>query len=167
MPIKTISKENNNCLYFITMTINRWYYLFDRFNRWNILADSLKYFQKNKGLKIYGYVFMLNHIHLLIQSENIIGFERDFKKFTSKEIKKNIIENERNLFELFLDKETGEYSFWQKTNSPKIIENKDFGLQKLNYIYYNPVRKDYVLKPEDWKWSSANSESEIKCESLY
>lgn len=110
---------------------------------------------------------MLNHIHLIVQSDNMIEFIRDFKKFTSKEIRKNLIEYEPNILELFLDKETGEYSFWQKTNSPKIIENEKFGLQKLNYIYNNPVRKGYVLRPEDWKWSSANIDGEIKCELLY
>ena len=27
--------------------------------------------------------------------------------------------------------------------------------QKIDYIHYNPVRKGYVDKPEDWRYSSA------------
>ena len=167
MPINQIHQENKHCQYFLTITVHRWYDIFDRFNRWEILSNSIKYFQKNKGLKIYCYVFMLNHIHLIVQSDDVASFIRDFKKFTSKEIKKNIMENEPNILELFLNKETGEYNFWQETNSPKIIENEKFGMQKLRYILDNPVRRSYVEKSEYWRWSSANPNSEIKCDELF
>ena len=33
---------------------------------------------------------MLNHIHLIVNNTDMIGFVRDFKTFTSKELKKNI-----------------------------------------------------------------------------
>lgn len=46
MPSVKISKESNSGIYFLTFTVNKWYYLFDRHNRWDILADSLKYCQK-------------------------------------------------------------------------------------------------------------------------
>jgi hypothetical protein len=45
---------------------------------------------------------------------------------------------------------------------PKLIETEDFFRNKLEYIYNNPVRKNYVMKPEDWYWSSANCICEIK-----
>ncbi|MDD2839845.1 MAG: hypothetical protein PHY80_01815 [Rickettsiales bacterium] len=167
MPISQIHQENKHCQYFLTITVNKWYDIFDGFDRWTILADSIKYFQKNRGLKIYCYVFMLNHIHLIVQSEDMIGFIRDFKRHTTKELKENIAKHEPNILELFLNKETCEYHFWQETNSPKIIENEKFGLEKLKYILNNPVRKDYVEKPEYWKWSSANPNSEIKCDELF
>ncbi len=167
MPISQIHQENKHCQYFLTMTVNKWYDIFDRFDRWTILADSIKYFQENRGLKIYCYVFMLNHIHLIVQSEDMIGFIRDFKRHTTKELKENITKNEPNILELFLNKETREYHLWQETNSPKIIENEKFGLEKLKYILNNPVRKDYVEQPEYWKWSSANPNSKIKCDELF
>ncbi len=79
-----------SCIYFITPTIHNWYYIFDRHNRWQILTDSLKFCQENKSLKVYAYVFVLNHLHLIIQSPDAIGFIRDFKKFTSKKLIENI-----------------------------------------------------------------------------
>ncbi|MDA3814953.1 MAG: hypothetical protein PF549_01140 [Patescibacteria group bacterium] len=90
MPSIRVSKKLNAGTYFITITTKRWYYVFDRYGRWNILAESLKWFQENKYLKLYGFVFMLNHIHLLIKSEDVIGFIRDFKSFNSKQIIVNI-----------------------------------------------------------------------------
>jgi len=44
---------------------------------------------------------MLNHIHLIVSSSDMIAFVRDFKKFTSKEIQKNIIATEPNILKLF------------------------------------------------------------------
>ena len=80
MPTLRIKKDLNTEMFFLTFTIKRWYYIFDRHYRWNILLESLRYFQKNKGLKIFNYVFMLNHIHLIVKSDDVIGFVRDFKK---------------------------------------------------------------------------------------
>ncbi|MBU3979557.1 hypothetical protein KJ980_05090 [Patescibacteria group bacterium] len=166
MPSAQIGKNNNSGCYFITFTINHWYYLFDRYNRWNILAKSLQYCVDNKSLKLYGFIFMLNHIHLIFSSPDAIGFIRDFKKFTSKELKKNILETEAHVLKLFLD-ENNNYQFWQKTNMPLLIETEKFFLQKLNYMYNNPVRKKYVEKPEYWYWSSANPACELKVKSAF
>jgi hypothetical protein len=48
----------------------------------------------------------------------------------------------------------------------KITLCRQLGLQKINYIHENPVRKQYVQRPEDWEWSSANPESEIIIEQI-
>ncbi len=154
------SQLNSNQIYFITPTIKNWYYIFDRHNRWQILADSIKFCQKNKGLEIFAYVFMLNHLHLIIKSPDVGGFLRDFKKFTSKKLIENIATTEPDVLRLF--KNEGGYEFWKYDNQPKLIETEQFFLQKVSYIHKNPVMKDYVIKPEDWKWSSANLQSEIE-----
>ncbi len=163
MPSIKISKELNSGIYFLTFTVKNWYYIFDRHNRFQILSDSIQYCQKNKDLKLYAYVFMLNHIHLIASSLDMITFVRDFKKFTSKEILKNIIATEPNILKLFRIGEN-KYEFWQKTNMPKLIEAKKYFFQKVNYIHENPTRKQYVVDPAYWFWSSANPQSVIKME---
>jgi len=100
---------------------------------------------------------MLNHIHLIVSSPDVAGFLRDFKRFTSKQLRESLQNHEPRVLELFVDKQ-GTYQFWQDTNAPKKIENPVFYLQKLNYLHENPVRKGYVVKPEYWFWSSANPE---------
>ena len=75
---------------------------------------------------------MLNHMHLIAGSREMIGFIRDFKTFTSKEIKKNIRETEPQILKLFQDDE--EYHFWQKTNMPEVIRSEDFYLEKAQYV---------------------------------
>jgi putative transposase len=160
MPSVRISKELTSGFYYLTFTVRNWYYIFDRHNRFQILADSLKYCQRHKGLKIYAYVFMINHMHVIASSPDMIGFVRDYKKHTSKEIQNNIIATEPNVLNLFR-LGNGKYEVWSKTNMPKMIENEEYLIQKMKYIHENPVRRQYVKKPEDWVWSSANPESDI------
>ena len=153
-------------MYFITLSVKRLYYLFDRHNRWQILINSLSYCQKYKDLKIYNWVFMLNHIHLIVRSQDVSGFLRDFKTFTSKELRENIAESEPNILKLFVDTKD-KYNFWSSTNMPKMIETVDFYLNKAKYIENNPVRKLYVRNPEDWIYSSANPEKLLDlCDAL-
>jgi REP element-mobilizing transposase RayT len=161
MPSVRINQELNDQTYFLTLTVKNWYYILDRHNRFQILADSLRYCQTNKGLRIYAYVFMLNHLHLIATAPDTIGFVRDFKKFTSKKIRENILATEPPVLKLF-ESPAGAFEFWESTNMPKIIAEGKYLRQKVNYIHANPVRKQYVKKAEDWLWSSANPESEIR-----
>jgi REP element-mobilizing transposase RayT len=85
MPSAGIVKELTSGIYYLTFTVRNWYYIFDRHNRFQILADSLKYCQENKGVKIYAYVFMINHLHLIASGSDMIGFVRDFKRHTSED----------------------------------------------------------------------------------
>lgn len=160
MPKTRVPQALNDAFYFITPTIWNWYYIFDRHNRWQIIADSIKFCQKNKGLELYAYVFMLNHLHLIARSPDVAGFLRDFKKFTSKKLIENISETEPQILKLFAD-ENG-YRIWKEDNQPKIIESEKFAVQKARYIHNNPVVKGYVTRAEFWKWSSANLDSEIQ-----
>ena len=166
MPSRRVAADLNVGTYYLTLTIQRWYYLFDRYNRWQILAESLRYCQENKGLELNGYVFMLNHIHLIATSPDMAGFLRDFKRFTSVQFKSNLETTEPSVLKLFMD-DKGKYRFWMETNAPKKIENPQFYLQKLNYIHENPVRKGYVAYAEHWIWSSANRASSLQIRILF
>jgi len=125
------------------------------------LADSLVYCQKSKGLEIYSYVFMMNHLHLIVRSPDVCGFIRDFKRYTTRRLLENIRKHEPNVLEMFVGDDRG-YRFWKEDNQPRIIERDKFARQKMNYIHNNPVEKGYVDRAEYWKWSSANPRSEIK-----
>jgi len=166
MPSVRINKNLNHLdIYFLTFTVKNWYYIFDRHNRFEILSDSVQYCQKHKNLKVFAYVFMLNHIHLIVTSPDIIGFVRDFKCHISREIQKNICAFEPTVLKLF-EINKGQYEFWEKTNMPVLIESDKVLQQKADYIHDNPVRKQYVNDPSHWVWSSANPKSTIKIDQL-
>jgi len=54
----------------------------------DILVESIKYCQEEKGLILHAWCIMSNHVHLMIAAENsdLSDVLRDFKKFTSKKI---------------------------------------------------------------------------------
>jgi REP element-mobilizing transposase RayT len=165
MPSVRIHSSEKNQVYFVTFTIKNWYYLFDRYNRFEILENCFVYCQQHKNLEIYAFAFMLNHLHFIGRADDLSAVIHDMKTFLSKEFKKNILCHEPNLLTIF--ETDGKYSLWQKTNYPKLINSEKFLKQKIEYIHYNPVRKGYVHCPEDWRWSSACKQpTEIKISPL-
>ncbi|NCP17172.1 hypothetical protein GW853_01355 [Candidatus Kuenenbacteria bacterium] len=152
MPTWRILKNLKDQIYFVTFSVNHLYYIFDRHNRFEILEESFVYCQKYKGLKIYGFVFMLNHLHFVGQAPDLIAVVRDMKKYLTNALQKNIIAAEPGIFKLF--EENGKFKLWYDKNYPKLIESEEMYNQKMEYIQLNPVRKKYVYYPEDWEWSS-------------
>jgi len=51
--------------HFITCTIVDWVDIFTRKIYIDVMIDCLQYYIKNKGMVLYGYVIMSNHIHLI------------------------------------------------------------------------------------------------------
>jgi len=155
--------------YFITMTVVEWIDIFTRKEQKLIITDSLKHCQKEKGLEIYGWCLMPNHMHIICRAADKIGLSdilRDFKKFTSKAIVKEIKEGNESRREWLLQqfkhackhlKRKQEYKVWQDSNHAKIIYTNNFFYQKLDYIHKNPVKAMLVEKPEDYMFSSARN----------
>jgi len=83
--------------YFVSFATVNWLDVFTREIYLGILADSITYCRKHKGMELYSYVFMPNHLHLLFRSLNNdpSGLIRDFKGFTSRKIIQAIKENPR------------------------------------------------------------------------
>jgi len=81
--------------HFITSTVADWIDVFTRQTYRDIVIDCFDYCIKNKGMILYGYVIMSNHIHLVVQSEEgkLSDLIRDFKKF----IAKNILDKIQNI----------------------------------------------------------------------
>ena len=141
--------------------------VFTRKDYCNILLDSIRYCQKEKGLVLHAWCLMSNHIHLVISAKNndTSDILRDFKKFTSKQIIKAITEHpgeSRKQWMLNIFKQAGEqnsrnttYQFWRQDNHPIEFITSAFTNQKLEYIHNNPVVAGIVDKAEEYLYSSA------------
>jgi len=157
-------------LYFVTFATVGWVDVFTRPIYRDILIDSLKYCQLNKGLEIYTYCIMSNHIHMIIGRHGKYNLEeilRDFKKFTSVKILKLITENSEEsrkewMLKIFSDagrsnSNNRNYQFWQQQNHPIELSDNKMMDQKLEYIHNNPVQAGIVLSPEEYLFSSAKN----------
>jgi REP element-mobilizing transposase RayT len=158
--------HNQEQLYFVTFAVVYWIDLFIRNEYKQIMLDSWKYCQENKGLEIYGWCIMTSHIHMIVGTHGakLEDIMRDMKKHTSAELKKAIQTNpveSRKEWLLGMMEKAGKsnsqnlnFQLWQQDNHP--IELSTFKIlhQKLDYIHNNPVVAGIVEKPEDYLYSS-------------
>jgi putative transposase len=159
--------QDKTGIYFITFAVVEWVDIFTRQCYRDIVVDSLRYCQKEKGLIIYAWCVMSNHLHLILgakEGNDLSGILRDFKKFTSKKIIETIqteAESRRNWM-LWLFGSAGErnkrntnYQFWRQDNHAELLFGNEFTQQKLDYLHNNPVEAGLVDMPRDWLYSSA------------
>ena len=154
--------------HFITITIVDWIDIFSRQTYRNLITDSLSYCIKNKGMILYGYVIMTNHIHLIIQSEKgeLSNLIRDFKKFTATQILDRLQTTPESRREWILQRlhqatlshnRNKNYQVWQSGNHAIEIYSEKFLWSKLDYIHLNPVRAGIVARASDYLYSSASN----------
>ncbi len=154
-------------MYFITPTIIGWVDVFTRSRYCELVLDSLRYCQKNKGLVIHAWVIMSNHLHLIVSrsSESTLqDIIRDFKRFTSIELIKQIKESNDSrklwMLEVFRNaaanlKRVNSYKVWQDGNQPIALNSNEKIDQRLEYLHNNPVKAEIVYNQEDYIYSSA------------
>jgi len=161
--------EKQNAVYFLTFTVTDWVDVFTRLNYRIIIAESLDYCRKNKGLKLYAWCLMTNHIHLVCSIEapfRMTDFLRDYKKFTAKAVLDDIehLTESRRDWMLYrfefagkFDNRIENYRFWQDKSHPIELTTTEMIQQRINYIHENPVRTGLVAKAEDYLYSSARN----------
>jgi putative transposase len=159
--------RNEAGIHFVTFAVVEWVDVFTRKEYRDIVLDSIRYCQKEKGLLLHGWCLMSNHIHLVVSAkeQNTSDILRDFKKFTSKQIVQAIISNaqeSRKEWMLRIFEQAGtensrntKYQFWRQDNQPKELFSERFSYQKMEYIHRNPVEGGIVDKAEDYLHSSA------------
>ncbi len=159
--------RNQGAIHFITFAVVEWVDVFTRQCYRDIVLDSIRHCQVNRGLSLHCWCIMSNHLHLILSAKNgdLSDVLRDFKKYTSKQIVKAIEDNKqesRRDWMLRIFREEGEknsrnrnYQFWRQDNQPQELYSAAFICQKINYIHQNPVEAGIVEKPEHYLYSSA------------
>ena len=122
MPFKIY---NHQQAHFITFAVVDWIDVFTRLAYKQVIVESLAYCQKEKGLAIYGWCLMTNHLHLVVSAKedhNLSDILRDFKKYTAKTILEDLQTNKkesRRAWILWMFKKAGAvnsnnkvYQFW-------------------------------------------------------
>lgn len=153
-------------VYFITFATVGWVDVFTRKSYRDVLIANLRYCQEHKGLFIYAWCIMSNHIHMVVEAKahNLSDILRDFKSYTAKLLLTTIQQpgESRKEWMLPLFRAAGEanpnnttYQFWQQDNHYKEVYSKVFAFQKFDYIHNNPVEAGIVDKAEEYLYSSA------------
>jgi putative transposase len=159
--------RNPEEVYFVTFTIVDWVDVFTRPSYKQLIIDSLVYCQQHKGLEVYAYCLMPNHLHLLVSAihpASLPDIIRDFKKHTNKQIIK-LVENEpesrrdwilyRFQYNAKYNNRIKDYKVWQDGYHGITCDSVSILSQKLDYIHNNPVTAGIVAVPEYYQYSSA------------
>jgi putative transposase len=159
--------SNPDGIYFVTFATVQWVDLLTRPAHKNIVVESLQYCQENKGLDLYAWCLMTNHVHLIASARenyNLSNILRDLKKHTAKKLIEAIQtpEESRKSWLLWLFKSAGErnsnnqnFQVWQQDNRPVELSSNTMVAQRLNYLHQNPVEAGIVFEPEHYIYSSA------------
>ena len=95
-------------------------------------------------MRIYGYVVMPEHVHLLV-SEPERGVLADAIHYLKLSFAKRLRSREGRV---------EPRSFWQKRYYDRNVRDADEFSVKLRYLHRNPVKRGLVNEPAEWKWSS-------------
>jgi REP element-mobilizing transposase RayT len=160
---------DQNGLYYLTFSTVEWIDIFTRKRYKDIVVDSLQYCQKEKGLELFSWVLMSNHIHLVAKAKEhykLSDILRDFKKHTSKQIIKSIQEEPESrrvwlLAEMLkagqANSKNSKHQLWRNDNHPIELYTNEVISQKVDYIHNNPVLEGIVASAEDYLYSSAKN----------
>lgn len=146
--------------HFVTCTVLHWIPVFTRPETVEILFDSLRFLQ-TQSLKIYAYVILENHLHMVVQSDDLARDMTRFKQFTAKSCLDYLHSKDiKTLLDQFAfykkaHKSDRTYQFWQEGYHPELIQSDAMMHQKIEYIHQNPVKRGFVDVAEHWRYSSA------------
>ena len=117
--------------YFMTWTIIGWLPVFTRPEAVEIIYDSWRYLQREREFKLFGYVILENHLHLIASAPELSSVIQSSKSYTAKQIIE-LLERRaakfllRGLRALKLRHKTESvYQVWQEGSHPQQIQNDE------------------------------------------
>jgi len=112
-----------------------------------LFINHLEYVRKKYQFKLFGYVIMTNHVHLVLHPKSDTKLGLLIRELKSKMAREYFSEYCKNIPD-------GKHIFWQKRCYDHNCRTLETVLEKINYCHNNPVRAGLVGDPGDWKWSS-------------
>jgi len=125
-----------------------------------IVCNAFDEARRSAGILIFAYVIMLDHTHVITDSNRKI---KDVLRFlngiSAKRILDHLKENgyESSLRKLRIQEREYKHKYSVYQHHPNVFEiyGEDTMMQKVNYIHMNPVRAGLVEHPNDYLYSSA------------
>ena len=109
----------------------------------NIFLDCLERTRRLYQLRVYGYVVMPEHVHLLLSEPE--------EGLLSTAIQSLKVASSRRTARL---RPPTHPRLWQRRYFDHNVRSVESFETLLRYTHRNPVKRGLVAKPEDWRWSS-------------
>ena len=105
----------------------------------DIVEAVLEQIRKRHQARVYAYVLMPEHIHLLMNEPPAILLAQFLKAL--KQVTSRMLRGPRE-------------KFWQDRYYDSNVRGESARSEVVRYIHRNPVVRGLVEKPEEWAWSS-------------
>ena len=123
----------------------------------DIALEVLREVRARYEFALIGYVFMPDHVHLLISEPPIVPPATAMQVFKQRVSRRMRGENCRPLAPLprrTCDANDLHRRFWQRRYFDFNVYTRAKVIEKLHYMHANPVKERLVLHPGNWPWSS-------------
>ena len=139
-------------IYFVSSTIIEWIPIFTSEKYFRIIINSLNFCKTEKDLKLFYYVIMDNHFHLIVSHPKLSDVMRSLKGYTADrildELKNDNYKWKYDLMKFYKKKhKITNYQIWQEGFHPQMISSVEMLNQKIEYVHYNPVKRGFVNNP--------------------
>jgi putative transposase len=156
---------NPDHLYFVTTNAVQHRHLFKRDILKRVVVDSLDCMRLRERLKLYAFVIMPNHLHVIIQcraQDPLADVTRDLKKHIADRLIRHYrVEGNQSALDFLASAVTKpdkqQHKVWEDGYNAKDVFSPQFLRQKMTYTHDNPCQPHWRLveQPEDYAWSSA------------
>jgi REP element-mobilizing transposase RayT len=173
MPPKFKIKDKDKT-YFLTLSTIGWVDLFTNREQKLVIIEALKEYRENKGLDIFAYCLMTNHLHIICRAReghDLPAVIKDFKKATTKLIikvvklksekrKEWLLQIFKKSFDHLMTKKR--YKVWQGNNQAVLLYSNELYKEKMNILHNDPVEDMTVENPTDYIFSSARNYADLE-----
>jgi putative transposase len=111
----------------------------------DLFLEILERVRRRCAVKVYGYVVMPEHVHLLVSEPDRMSLASAIQLL------------KQNVSRLSHPSKTSQGTapaFWLPRYFDLNVWTEKKLIEKLRYIHRNPVKRGLVERPEDWGWSS-------------
>ena len=109
----------------------------------DLFLECLERTRRKYRFRVYGYVVMPEHVHLLISEPELALLAK-----ATQALKISVARRAMSY------RAEGSTTLWQKRYYDHNVRDYESFVEKLRYIHRNPVKRGLVERAEDWKWSS-------------
>lgn len=139
MPSGLMRCQQAESLHFLTFSCyHRLPYLVEDGAR-EIVEDVLEEVRCRHGVRVYAYVLMPEHVHLLVNEPPVIRLDQWIKVLKQESSRR--LKGER-------------VQFWPTRYFDRNVSGEDARAEVLHYIHQNPIKRGLISEPGGYRWGS-------------
>ena len=146
--VNLIRYDNTGTARFVTFSCYRRLRNFASDKNKAIFIEYLQDMRRRHPIRLYGYVIMLTHVHLVLRPIGTIKLSVIIGQLKSL--------SARAVFASLPGERRGEGVFWQRRYYDHNCRQPKYVVEKIRYCHNNPVVAGLVSHPSEWQWSSYN-----------